>query len=158
MLPDWFWTAAAFVVAPILAAFLSGYAVNRWKGRQEHLEKRFDDLCAVVLDTAALASEYWAGSARDEGMRLLEAKIQGHLIKIAGLRVMLSGYISNSASREMERAESLFIRQTTGGDFGVHDRTTDLQRVVGCQCAAAELIVAIRTARLKDWRGWWTRN
>lgn len=153
MLPEWFWTAIAFASNALLAALLSGYAVNRWKGREEHIERRFDELCVAIVDTANLAAEYWSEDAQSQGASLCEAKIRSHLIKIAGLRVILADHVSRSTSREMEVAESAFIRQTTGGQFGAHNRTADMQRVIGCHCAAAELIVAIRRARLRDLQG-----
>jgi hypothetical protein len=142
----------------LLAAFLSGYAVNRWKGRQDHIEKRFDELVTTVLDTADLASEYWSKDAQAAGVALCEAKIRAQLIKIAGFRVLLTDHVSASAAREMERAESLFIRQTTGGQFGVHNRVPEMQRIVGCQFSASELTVAIRRARLHDLKGFLTRR
>jgi hypothetical protein len=158
-LPEsWLWSGLGFVLSPLLAAFVSGYLVSRWKGRQDYIEKRFDEICTAISDTANLASEYWAGDAKDEGMKLREAKIKGQLLRVAGLRVLLSPYGSQSASNEMAEAESRFIRQTTGGDFGVHNRVSEHDRVITCQCAAAELIIAVRRARLQDIRGVRTRR
>jgi hypothetical protein len=158
MPPDWIWAVATFVSAPILAALLSGYAVNRWKGREDHIEKRFDELCTTAQEAADLASSYWAGGAQDDGMPLREAKIFAQLAKMAGLRVLLETYGSESSIREMQVAESLFLRQTTGGDFGVHNRTAQPQRIFACQRAAADFVVAIRRARLADLRGFWRRR
>jgi hypothetical protein len=157
-LPDWFWGPVAFVASPLLAALLSGYAVNRWKGREDHIEKRFDELCLTAQDAADLASDYWSGTALDEEMNLREAKILAHLAKMAGLRVLLSGYGSQATSREMEVSESIFLRQTTGGAFGVHNRTAEPQRILACQRAAADFVVAVRRARLNDLRGFWRRR
>jgi hypothetical protein len=101
-MPDW--TFFAPLLAALVAAFLSGYAVNRWKGRQEHLEERFDELCSIISDTATLSSEYWQGSQQEDGMSLREAKIMAALRKIAGLRVLLADYGSRSAAAEIELA------------------------------------------------------
>jgi hypothetical protein len=157
-MPDWIWSVAALATAPLLAAFLSGYLVNRWKGRQDHIEKRFDELCDSVLATADLAADYWAGSAEDEGMALREAKIVAQRTKIAGLRVMLSRSVSASTDHEIQSAEAKFFRETTGGSFGVHNRVAESHRIIACHCAAADMIVAIRRARLHDLQGFWTRR
>jgi hypothetical protein len=158
MLADWLWPVAAFVTTPILAALLSGYAVNRWKGREDHIEKLFDELCTTAQDAADLASDYWSGTAHDAGMSLREAKILAHLAKMAGLRVLLANYGSQSAIHEMEVAESSFLRQTTGGNFGVHNRQSEPQRVLACQRAASDFVVAVRRTRLADLRGFWRRG
>jgi hypothetical protein len=137
---------------------LSGYAVNRWKGREDHIEKRFDELCAAAQHGADLASEYWTGTVMDDGMALREAKIFASLRKMAGFRVLLQGYGSRSTVQEMQLAESHFLRGTTGGNFGVHNRVAEPQKVLECQAAAADFIVAIRRARLADLRGFWRRG
>jgi hypothetical protein len=115
--------------------------------------KRFDEACAAAQEAADLASEYWSGSSTDQGMALREAKILGYIAKMAGLRVLLGAHGSSSAVREMEIAERVFLRHTTGGEFGVHNRTPEPQRVLQCQRAAADFTVTVRRARLSDLRG-----
>lgn len=154
--------AVSFLVTPLLAALfgalLSGYAVSRWKGRQEHIERQFDELCSIILETADIAAIYWAGTAADEGMRLSEAKVSAYLMRIAGIRVLLTEDISGSAVNEIQIAESNFLREVSGGQFGVHNRESDIERIARCQFAASELILAARRARLRDLRGFWTRQ
>jgi len=110
-------------------------------------------MCATAQTIADFGSEYWAGTPTDEGMNLREAKILGALAKLAGLRVAIGSYISHSSVLEMEMAESTFLREITGGNFGVHNREPDLERVRTCQHAASEVIVRIRRSRLADLRG-----
>lgn len=153
-LPDWWFAKLiGFLATPVLAALLGGYLVNRWKGREDHIEKRFDELCSSILETADLAADYWGSNAQDEGMLQRQAAIQGQIAKMAGLRSLLSAYVSRSCARELAQAESIFIRQTTGGEFGVHNRTAEPQRIVECHCGAADFVVAIRRARLSDLKG-----
>ena len=54
---SWVPTVLTYLAPPILAAALSGYAVHRWKGRSEYIDKRLDELCEVVADTAGIASD-----------------------------------------------------------------------------------------------------
>jgi hypothetical protein len=158
MAVPWWLILGGPLLSAVVGAFLSGYVVNRWKGREDQIEKRFDELCESVLDTAVLAAEYWEGTAQDAGMRLREAKILSSLRRIAGLRVLLSDFVSASAQREMEVSESAFIREVSGGQFGVHNRTADVQRIMGCHFIATELILTARRARLRDLRGLWMRG
>ena len=140
---SWFQIIFGYLVPPALAAVFGGYAVHRWKGRSDYIEKRLDELCAIVADTADLASDYWNKDQTNDA-RLEEAKIMSGLAKVAGLRVLLESFTSSATGRELQLAEAVFLRETTGGNFGVHDRTADLDRVSGCQHAAAMFIVVIR--------------
>jgi hypothetical protein len=126
--------------------------------REDYIEKRFDELCSTILDTADLASDYWSGSAADEGMRLCESKIVASLKRIGGLRVILSQYISRSAHNELAQAESALLRETTGGNFGVHNRQPDPQKILSCQAVASDCVITIRRARMSDLRGFRRRG
>src|SRR5687767_5864046 len=57
--------------------------------------------------------------------RIEEAKIQSAIAKIAGLRVLLEGFTSKAMVAELRSAEAAFLREATGGDFGVHNGTAD---------------------------------
>jgi hypothetical protein len=158
MATPWWLILGGPLLSAVVGAFLSGYMVNRWKTRDDQIEKRFDELCETALATADLAAEYWQGTAQDDGMALREAKIMGALRRIAGLRVMLSDYTSASSVNELEVAEQNFVREVSGGQFGVHNRTADLQRIISCQHVANELVLRARRARLRDLRGWRRRR
>jgi hypothetical protein len=129
-------------VAAVLAALLSGYVVARWRAREDHVEKRYDEMCVTAQTIADFGSEYWAGTPTDEGMNLREAKILGGLTKLAGLRVAIGSYISNSSVQEMEAAESTFLRAITGGDFGVHIENPTLNGCVHANTPQRSLLFA----------------
>jgi hypothetical protein len=155
--PNWLIIVLTYVLPPALAAAFSGYAVHRWKGRADYIEKRLDEMCQIIEDTTAVSSAYWM-KAQSAECSVEEAQIRAGLAKIAGLRVLLEGYTSNVSTRELRAAEAAFLRETTGGDFGVHNRTADIERATGCYYSAAAFIVAIRQGRMNDLRGWWQRT
>jgi len=154
MLPSWI-TVVAILLSPFIAAFLSGYWLHRWKGRVDHLEKRFDEMCECIGRTADLAAEYWFAETVTKQQ---EAEVLAGLSRIAGMRVMLGPVISASATSELRASESLFLRQTTGGNFGVHNRTSDINRAMACIHQGAHFVNAVRTARLRDLQGMWQRR
>jgi hypothetical protein len=158
---DWINTFAGYVLTPLVAAIfaaaLSGYAVNRWKGRGDYIEERLDELCNSVAETADLASGYWAENQTNNAY-LEEARITAGLVRIAGLRVLLEGFTSSASVGELRSAEATFLRNVTGGDFGVHNRTANLERAAGCHHSAASFIVTVRRARIYDLRGWRQRR
>lgn len=158
---DWISTFAGYALTPLLAAIfaaaLSGYAVNRWKGRGDYIEERLDELCDLIAETAEVASGYWAKNQTNDAY-LEEARITAGLARIAGLRVLLEGFTSSASVGEMRSAEATFLRDATGGNFGVHNRTADLRRAGGCHHSGAHFIVAVRRARMYDLRGWRQRR
>jgi hypothetical protein len=157
MPPSWVWQFLAFLFTPVLAAFCGGYVVNRWKAREDHLEKRFDELCTIILETADLASEYWSGSPNSPRAQLCEAKLHASLTRIAGLRVLLSAHISTAAQRELAQAEQILFREMTGDDFGVHNREARPQKLLACQTAAVECVLSVKRSRIRDLQGFWRR-
>lgn len=163
--PSWYASAFAYfqpvlsyLVPPFLAAGLSGYAVQRWKGRGDYIEKRLDEFCDIVAKTADVASEYWRVDQIHPDAQLNEVKLRSGLARIAGLRVLLEGELSGTSTKELRAAEVAFLRQTTGGEFGVHNRTADLTRFAGSQFSAANFVVAARQARMRDLRGFRQRR
>jgi hypothetical protein len=145
--------AGTFVLPPILAAILSGYLVLRWKGRGEYLEKRLDELCDMIDAAADFSAEYWNHDQLDSNSLLNEARARAQFMKIAGLRALVEFAISNSSASELRLAEAAFFRETTGGAFGVHNREADPLRIVSIRYTAAEFVVAIRMARMRDIQG-----
>ena len=139
-----------------LPEWLCGHPLEDFARHQ--IERRFDELCSAAVEIADLAADYWQGTAQDLGISLREAKIIAHLRKIAGLRVLLANYISASAMEELQLTETAFFREVSGGQFGVHNRTAESQRIIGCQSVAAELMLTARRARLRDLEGLWRRR
>jgi hypothetical protein len=156
-MPPWWLIVGSPILAAAFGAIFSGYLVTRWKTREDQIEKRFDELCQVVSDTAELASEYWQGTAQDPGMAVREARILASTRRIAGLRVLLIDHVSAAALTEIQAAESAFLREVSGGQFGVHNRVPDFQRIISTRSAGVELILTARRARLRDLRGMWRR-
>ena len=145
--------ALTFVIPPCLAAYLSGFLVLRWKGRGDYLEERLDEICQMIDMAADLAADYWTIDQQNPNALLSEAKVQAQMMRIAGLRTLLETTMSGSSAREIRDVESAFLREATGGDFGVHNRVADPFRIVTIRHSAAEFIVAIRRARMRDLQG-----
>ena len=107
-----------------------------------------------MIDAAAdISAEYWNHDQLDPNSLLNEARARAQFMKIAGLRALIEFAISNSSASELRLAEAAFFRETTGGAFGVHNREADPLRIVSIRYAAAEFVVAIRTARMRDIQG-----
>jgi hypothetical protein len=159
-LPDWVIISSPVlggITGAVAGAIFSGYVVTRWKAREDQIEKRIDELCTATHEIASLAAAYWAGTPQDPSMNVREAQIIASMRRIAGLRVLLSEFVSRASDAEIVAAEAFFIRSVTGGDFGVHNRTADSERMLACQYAAAEMVLAARRSRLLDLRGLWPR-
>lgn len=160
-LPDWVIIASPVlggVTGAVAGAIFSGYVVTRWRAREDQIERRIDELCTTTQEIAGLAAEYWADTPQAPGMNVREAQIFAFMRRIAGLRVLLSEFVSRTSHSEIVAAEAFLIRSVTGGDFGVHNRTADNERVLASQYAAAEMILAARRSRLRDLRGLWRRT
>jgi hypothetical protein len=143
------------VVPAILSALLSGIWVSRWKASFDHAEKRIDDLCTEIAKLGDLASEYWITPQSDPKIPVLQARVSTGLIRISAMRVTLSQFVSGLASDRLLQLEQLLIRQATGGDFGVHNRTTSVVAAAGAQHAASNYVVEIRRARLASFSRRW---
>jgi hypothetical protein len=146
------------IIAACLAAILSGYLVSRWKGREDAIEKRLDEIIEKVDEIATCASEYWQLAHTDPKVKIEGVKVRAGIARLDGLRSALRSVMSAAATEEISLASSDFLRSCTGGDFGVHNRSTDLGRASEILLVAASLSVAIRSARMKDLQGWRRRT
>lgn len=145
----------------LISAFLSGYLISRYRSREDNLDKRCDELCSEIDKVASLAEVYWSKSARElqEGSGTLsDATIKVKLQKIAGIRVMIEQFMSRAAANELVVEEQKLLRCITGGDFGVHTRSSDIERARTVQYVATEYLVAVRNSRMNDVRGWKRRS
>jgi hypothetical protein len=150
------WDLAKIILLAILSALLSGIWVSRWKASLDHAEKRIDDLCAEITKLADLASEYWITAQTDDKIPVLQARITSGLMRIATMRVTLSKFVIGLAEERLVDLESNFIRQATGGDFGVHNRTISQPTAAAAQHAGSALVVEIRRSRLATFTRSWT--
>lgn len=152
---------AVAVFSSVVSALLSGYLFSRYKSFQDQLEKRCDDLCNHVSTAGELANLYWKSDQKELHSAKevdLETKILAKLHAIGSLRVAIEKDISASAKDSLAQAEASLMRELTGGDFGIHNRTADIQRAKASIMQAAMCVTTIRAARLEDMRGWRQRS
>lgn len=152
------WDLSKTLGPPFLAAFLSGYLVSRWKTREDAVEKRLDELVSQIDAAATAAQAYWQKPPTDSEIRLAAAKVRAAIARIDGLLSALSPFLSSPANKEMVTVASQFLREATGGDFGVHNRPEDLNRSMQVLLMAAEYTVVVRRARMRDLEGWRRRK
>lgn len=152
------WEILKILTPPLLAAFFTGYLVNRLKAREDGIDKRLDELYTEIKLAAADAADYWQTEAIAPDIKLKAAKVQAGIGRLGGLHSMLSTHVSSAASVEITKAASDFMRTATGGDFGVHNRLADVQRAALVHLQAADFAVAVRRARMSDLRGWFRRG
>jgi hypothetical protein len=155
---NWLFEAAKLIIPPVLAAVIGGYFVARRQARETQIEGRLDDLSKEVNEVANNASAYWRKPPTDPEVPLLADKVSAGLIRTDGLRAIVENRLSTSSKDEITQAASCFFRDTTGGDFGVHNRTEDTQRARAVILSAANYTVAVRRARMLDLAGWWRRR
>jgi hypothetical protein len=149
----------AIILAPsFIAAFLSGYLVTRWKGREDAIEKRLDEIIEEVDKVAACASAYWQLPHTDPSVKIEGVKVRAGIARLDGFRSALHNVMSQPANREISIAASQFLRSCTGGDFGVHNRPTDVGRASEILLVGAAFCVAIRRARMQDIERWRRRR
>lgn len=151
--PSFWITFGPQIFSAILAGTLSGYLVTRWKGREDAIEKRLDELIDKIEEVADSASGYWQLHHENASVKLEGVKVLAGIARLDGLRSALRDAMSKSATEEISRASSTFLRACTGGDFGVHNRETDIARASEILLVGASLAVVVRTARMADLRG-----
>jgi hypothetical protein len=149
---------ALILAPPFIAALLSGYLVTRWKGREDAIEKRLDEIIAKVDEVAVCASAYWQLPHTDPSVKIEGVKVRAGISRLDGLRSALNNVMSPPANSEISIAASDFLRSCTGGDFGVHNRHTDIGRSSEILLVAGSFCVAIRRARMRDLEGWRRRR
>jgi hypothetical protein len=143
------------IITVILSASLGGIWVSRWKASLDHAEKRIDDLCAEISKLADYGSEYWLTAQTDTKIPVLQARISSGLVRIATIRVTLGGFVSGLSGDRLIELERNFVRQMTGGDFGVHNRVESQANAAATQHAASALVIEIRRSRLATFRRSW---
>lgn len=141
--------AAKLLVSAMLSAFVAVKVVNRLKSQSDHVEKRIDDICSDIRAVADLASEYWVRPPANE-LRPIEARIQARISLIERLRNAAASVAPELAAPSIEATSAEFMREATGGDFGVHNRAPAIDRATSVQHAATRYIGAIRRERLSS--------
>lgn len=150
--------AIKILLPPILAAIFGGYLVNRFKSREDAIDKRLDELYSEIRLAATDAENYWKSDPKADDLKILAAKTLAAIVRLDGLRSAIAKHMSQSASDEMAAAASDFMRLATGGEFGVHNRESDIFRAAQVHQQAAAFSVAVRKARLQDLEGWRRRS
>ncbi|MFT4129984.1 hypothetical protein [Labrys sp. (in: a-proteobacteria)] len=140
---------AKWVATTAAATFITIKIVNKPRIAADYLEKRTDDLCADIRAASDLASEYWQMAADDPAVKPLAVKVQTRIMLIERMRVAIASGIIELNDPSIVSAAQGFIRVTTGGEFGVHNRAVDVQRASDVHHAALSYIAAIRTARMR---------
>ena len=146
------WDVIRQLLSVGLAAWLAVAFVNRSKSRADFIERRVDDVCSEVRQVADLASEYWV-KPPFEHQRVSESRITARFNQIERTRNTLSKNVTALRDADVVRRSQAFFRIMTSGDFGVHNRTADVERASAVQHAATAYISAIRTARMRDHLG-----
>lgn len=147
------------LIAPALVgACLSAFFVARWKSRDDALAKLFDKLDESINAAGNIAHEYWKTEYTDELIELKSVQVQASIARIDGIRSTLAKFVSWSASNEISEAASKFLRETTGGSFGVHNRRKDITRAKSGLLASVAFSNACRRAQLMDLQGWKRRR
>ena len=153
-----FWEIAKPFIPGLVAGALGGYLVTRWKTREDAVEKRLDELCQEVNRVAEFAAEYWQMASTDERLSLWQAKTVAAVARADGLRSLIAPLLSKVASNEIAVEASNFLREATGGEFGVQGRQRNLNQAQYVIQAAAAYTVTIRRSRMRDLSGWFRRR
>jgi hypothetical protein len=146
------WEATKLLL-PVLPAFLAGYLVNRWKTREDAIDRRCDEMCRELGEVSKLGQMFWCVDHKDLSDQLATSKIQAAQRKLSEMRTRLDSFLSPEASKTIIGAEQQFQRAITGGNFGVHNRVADIERAREVVYRAAEYDVAIRMSRMNDMKG-----
>jgi hypothetical protein len=147
------------LIAAILSAWLSGYLVRRWQYREDHVNRRADDLINEIGTLRDLCIDYWLidspseqadmnrGRVLQEALEKNGAKIIALQHQIAALRSSLVSDFSSDYMSTLDQAEASLFDATTGGEFGVSSRNAEPARVRIIAGAAAAYINSVRSAR-----------
>lgn len=146
------------LIFPILTAFLAGYLVSRWKTREDMIEKRCDQMCAAIAEISQYGQTYWLNDQAQLSDLLLAAKIQASQQSLSEMRVKLEQFLSGQSIEAIVEAEQNFQRAITGGDFGVHNRKSDVDKARTTIYAAKRYETTIRMSRMQDIKGYWRRK
>lgn len=141
------------MLMPVVPAFIAGYAVNRWKTREDTIEKRCEDVSKEISELTKLASEYWQKDQSAISDQLLGIKILASQTKLSEIRGRLEAFLSVDSAKRIVVRESEFMRSLSGGDFGVHNRTADIERARMLILNAARYESEVRMAHLSDLKG-----
>jgi hypothetical protein len=135
------------LVSALVSAFIAVKVVNRLKSQSDHVEKRIDDICADIRAVADLASDYWLKPPAND-LKPVEARIAARIRLIEELRSATSYVAPEINSDAVLAASQEFLREVTGGDFGVHNRDQDFDRACNAQHLATRFIATIRRTRI----------
>jgi hypothetical protein len=135
------------LVGAITTAYITVRFVNHKQFKGEHLDKRVDDLCEEIRQTAELGSEYWLVS-EDAARPIAATRIQTRVTLLEGLRHLAGRDAPELLDTEVSVQAGRYLRTLTGGDFGVHNRVPDIERAREIQRAASAYIREVRRARL----------
>lgn len=155
---DTFIEASKIVGPPILTAILVGFLANRWKFREDFVDKRIDNLFEEIKELGEVCSAYWELAPGSPDLKRNEAKISAGIARINSTVAALGPFLSRSAANEISVSSSSFFRIATGGNFGVHNRPADISRSEQVLIQSAHFSVACRRARLKDLKGFLRRK
>jgi hypothetical protein len=152
------WEPLKIVGTAAMSAIASGYLVSRWKSREDAIEKRLDELWSEIKAAGEQASEYWRMPQISPDLNIRATAIQSTIARIDGTRSTLAEFMSPRANEEIAAHAATFLRQATGGNFGVHNREAEESRAAAAQLAAANYAVWSRRARMRDLKGWFRRR
>ena len=147
------WLAVAvdflrLLASAIISAGLAIFVVNKSKSRIDFIEKRIDDICADIRALSDIGTDYWTKDQGQAELGPVEAKIQSRRLQIEELRAFVARDAPEISGEDVVLASAAYLRDLTGGDFGVHNRVVSLERARAVQYSGARYVNAIRKARL----------
>lgn len=145
------------VVGPVSSALLAVYIVNKSKTREDHIERRIDEICNDVRSICDFSCDYWS---QDQSHKLIpvEVKIQTRIMYLSRISVKASELSPELQNYHVKKLMQHFARTVTGGDFGVHNRTSDTNRIRDIFHSANNLAVEIRSVSIRKHKSYFFKE
>lgn len=141
------------LLSGLFGAFLGATVTlffNLWKHSRDEFDKRCDDLCKIVSDSAALGVAYWSDdfSSGKETVKfaVAEAHIKGIQSLIDGTYADIRESLHKLALDNTDEVLSDYTSLLTGGEFSEPGRPTSPDRVSKIPPQASNFIIAVRRA------------
>lgn len=137
--------SGAFVA--LVAGIVIAQAMERFKGRREHLSKSVDALRDRLTTLQKVAASYWSKAYHYQTSPPQEAEIEFILQEVSSLTNLCAPELWKD---ESDRGPSLVVELmsiATGDQFGAKTRKRDVQRVRGVALRCADLSTAVANAR-----------
>lgn len=148
------WTAIKTFFPIVFTAVLSVFLVGRYKTREDHADKRIDELCKDAEEVSRFSERFWSTklNAKNVEFQLLRTKISISLQKMRDVRAAMGKEFSLSSTREIVQAEQALLRDLTGGEFESPVRPADFDQARIAMASCQSYVTVLRSARIADVR------